>query len=245
MTWPLLLTNLSARPIIRKKFLRAEEIRPVQLPPKVIDHFEFVRTVLKDKHYIETGWPWYSMAPILTRELTPHIVKIVHIVRHPVRVALSPTSHRVYDSDHPYFSEAAIDPFDPGVVQKHLGKAWDSMTKYEKCIFWWTEINLYAEEIKRTYSPEVLLIRFENLFATEGTALTSLSKFMSFDYMPSIEDARKIRIDNFRRHIWPANWRRILKYQETVDLSKKMATVLRKQIFQIFVSVIFIYLRNG
>ena len=76
----------------------------------------------------ETGWPVYGALPFILARLKGR-VKVVHLYRHPIRVAASLATKNVY-SMGAWSDIVAISPSDYGVTQGYLkGNQWDSMSQ--------------------------------------------------------------------------------------------------------------------
>lgn len=200
-------------------YLRAyDKLNELLSSEEVSKHLSHIRETLKSKIYIETGWPCYPAIPLMIDQLDGR-VRIVHLVRHPVYVALSLATHRVYERQD-WVSRAAISPSAQGVVQKGLAD-WVKMGMYEKCLFWWTEINLYALELRERHPDiEFSLVRYEDLFDPDTQTLEKLIRFMSLDYNPSIEELRLQNVDRYHWESPPVDWELIFKYPQTVALAK-------------------------
>lgn len=154
----------------------------VELSSAIKSHLKFIRSVVREKHYIETGWAVYGALPFIQHQLGNQ-VKVVHLYRHPVKVAASLTTHNVYRRGA--WTEAlAISPSDSGVTQTHLeGYRWDAATDYEKCLFWWTEINNYALKMQKQFEKHSWLqLKFEDVFSRHGT--NELMRLIDFLQLP-------------------------------------------------------------
>jgi hypothetical protein len=202
-------------------YLRAyDKLDELLSSEEVSQHLSYIRETLKSKTYIETGWPCYPAIPLMIDQLDGR-VRIVHLVRHPVHVALSLATHRVYERQD-WISRAAINPFDPGIIQKGLADDWAKMGMYERCLFWWTEINLYALELRGRYPDvEFSVVRYEDLFDPEKRTLESVIRFMNLAYKPSIEELRLKKVDRYHWKSPPVDWELIFKYTQTVALAKQ------------------------
>lgn len=205
-----------------KLYLRAyDKLDELLSSEDVSRHLSDIRETLKSKTYIETGWPCYPAIPLIIDQLAGR-VRIVHLVRHPVHAALSLATLKVYDGREDWISRAAISPFDQGVVQKELADDWVKMGTYEKCLFWWTEINLYALELKeRRPDIEFSLVRYEDLFDPNTQTLDDLIRFMNLAYDPSIQEFKLQNVDRYQRKLPPVDWKLIFKYPRTVALAKQ------------------------
>ncbi|MEO8076559.1 MAG: sulfotransferase domain-containing protein [Acidobacteriota bacterium] len=204
-----------------KLYLRAYDKLPELLScPEISTHLSYIRQTLQSKTYIETGWPCYPAIPLMIEQLEGR-VRLVHLIRHPVHVALSLATHGVYERQD-WIASSAISPFDPGVVQKDLADGWVSMGMYEKCLFWWTEVNLYALELIGLYPDiECCSVRYEDLFDQDTRTLERLSRFMNLEYAPSIEQLRVKNIDRYHRTSLPVDWELVFKYPRTVALARQ------------------------
>jgi hypothetical protein len=205
-----------------KSYLRAyDRLDEILSLKEVSEHLSFIRKALKSKMYVETGWPCYPALPLIIDQLNGR-ARIVHLVRHPVYVALSLAAHRVYDERQDWISGAAISPFDPGVVHKVLAGDWAQMGAYEKCLFWWTEINLYALELKeRLSNVKFTVVRYEDLFDPGAQTLKDLIRFMGFPYDSSLSAFRLKNVDQFQWKAPPADWKLIFRYPQTLALAEQ------------------------
>ena len=179
------------------------------------------RTLDSGKSYVETGWPCYAAMPMLAAHFGAR-TRFVHIVRHPVHVALSLATHRVYQRND-WIADAAINPFDAGVVQKDLAPAWAQMSEYEKALFWWTEINLYALEMQKALpGSEFLSIRYEDLFATpaQPQLLAKVLDFMGLPHKAAMNIELGQRVDSYAQRARDVDWRRIFRYPRTCELAE-------------------------
>lgn len=162
--------------------------------------------------------------PLIKKALDER-VKFIHLVRHPVYTALSLATHNIYRKKAKnWVYDYAIDPFDPGVVQKGLHDRWRSLTAYEMCLFWWTEINLYAMELKERY-PEIpyLLVRYEDVFVTRRSGiLEDISRFAGLPNNNEFNESLQKKVDSYRGKSASHDWAHIFKYPETMSLARQL-----------------------
>jgi hypothetical protein len=205
-----------------KRNLRAADPEAVAQDPLVREHLADIEKILASgKSYVETGWPCYPAMPLLAARFGER-TRFVHIVRHPVHVALSLATHRIYQRKD-WIADAAIDPFDPGVVQKELAPAWTSMGEYEKALFWWTEINLYALEMQKALPvSEFMSIRYEDLFATpaQPQLLANVMHFMGLPHDAKMDAELGQRVDSYVQRTDAIDWRLIFRYPRTCELAE-------------------------
>lgn len=205
-----------------KRYLRAyDRLDELLAAGAVARHLAFIQGTIGTKTYIETGWPSYPALPLFIDRLAGR-VRIVHLVRHPVPVALSLSSHEVYAPRQGWVAGAAISPFDPGTVQNDLQPRWAAMEPYEKCLFWWTEIHLYALELRERH-PAIpfAFVRYEDLFDPATGALRDLIGFLELPWRDAIETFRTERVDRYRRPVPAAERQLVLHYPRTVALAAK------------------------
>ena len=106
----------------------------LEISPTLREHFESIDETLETRHYVEAGWPSYGMLPYLVERFKGRI-RIVHLYRHPAKVAASLTTHNVYDRGE-WSNKMSITPEHSGVIQGHLGgDRWKSMDEFCKCPF--------------------------------------------------------------------------------------------------------------
>ena len=205
-----------------KRNLRAADPETVAGNPLVREHLAEIDKVLaSDKSYVETGWPCYVAMPMLAARFGAR-TRFVHIVRHPVHVALSLATHRIYQRND-WIADAAIDPFDAGVVQKELAPAWAQMSEYEKALFWWTEINLYALEMQQVLPASGFMsIRYEDLFTmpAQPQLLAKVLNFMGLPHDAAMDAELGQRVDSYAQRTHAIDWREIFRYPRTCELAE-------------------------
>jgi Sulfotransferase domain len=205
-----------------KTYLRAyDRLGELLSSEQISKHLSYIRETLRSKTYIETGWPSYPAIPLIINQLGGR-VRLVHLVRHPVHAALSLATHQVYEQQN-WVARAAISPSDRGVVQKGLADDWAEMGMYEKCLFWWTEINLYALELRERHPDiEFFFVRYEELFDPSTRALEDLIRFMNLAYRPALQELRLKKVDQYHWKSPSVDWRLIFKYTQTVTLAERL-----------------------
>ncbi|MFO7962495.1 MAG: hypothetical protein R6U50_01095 [Desulfobacterales bacterium] len=186
-------------------------------------HLSDIAGILTHRHYIETGWPVYGVLPFFLSHFTGRI-KVVHLHRHPIHTAASLTTHNVYNRGD-WSEEMSISPFDCGVVQSDIsGRMWHRMTDFEKCLFWWTEINQLAFDLREDF-PSVpwLSIRFETLFSKADRS--EMKKLLDFLLLPPRQDFFDMMID--KTDNWPLKTKKelnpgsISKYKITLHVMNR------------------------
>ncbi len=109
--------------------------------PMVRRHLDKIHRTLKDRPYVEVGFPAFAAAPLLLEEFGSHL-RLVHLTRHPLRTAASIVIHRWFDPrERPdIMADVALTPTDHGVRLHHYAGRWPQMSPFEKALFNWTEV---------------------------------------------------------------------------------------------------------
>ena len=188
------------------------------------EHLAFIRNTIQNFSYIETGWPVYGALPFILSRLKGR-VKVVHLFRHPIRVAASLATKNVY-SKSAWSDAVALSPSDYGVTQGYLnGHQWDSMSQFEKCLFWWTEINQFALDLKRDFeSIPWLTLKYEEVFSENSKSeLRRLVNFLSLPERESFFNSLSQKTDNYSsKSQKPINIHAVEKYPKVFELMDKL-----------------------
>ena len=165
---------------------------------QVFAHVDRIERTLAAKHYIECGWQCYAMIPYFARRFAGR-VRVVHLTRHPVPTASSMVTHRYY-SDPPRKDRLTelllLSPFDTGVRFAAYQERWAGMDEYEKCLYFWAEINAYALELESALGVPWLRLASEELFTPPG--LDRLLDFFELPRRAEIAEALGQRVDRHR-----------------------------------------------
>jgi hypothetical protein len=167
----------------RRYFRRYNEPEAILQVAEVRAHVERIercRTL-----YVETGWPLFPVLPTLARRV-PDRLRIVHLTRHPIPTALSHLAHNSYAGsarDDAYTRLATLGPTDRNVFQPQYAELWPELSPYEKCLFWWTEVNLLGLELpERLERIPSLRVTSERILGGERAELEPLLEFMQLDW---------------------------------------------------------------
>lgn len=171
----------------------------IVLSAELENHLEYIEKTLQAKNYIEVGWPVYGVLPKFLSKLGPR-VKLVHLFRHPIRVAASLATHNIYRGGN-WTDAMSITPFACGTTQQYLQGSWESMSEFEKCLFMWTEVNSYALRLKNQYkSIPWLSISYEDIFdESDYTSLRNLIKFLGLPERRDFIQSRDFTTDRWKR----------------------------------------------
>lgn len=191
---------------------------------EIISHCEKIEEILKDKSYIECGWPTWGAVPYLLKRFEGRI-KIVHLVRHPLPVACSWVSHRAFCPPLipglPFQEKILASPFDEGTAFPQYRERWDSMNSFEKALFFWAEVNTLGLKLEKTSNTPWLRIRFEDLF--HGNALSDLIDFLKFTAPENMGEAFGNTKDDFH-YLCDAWWNPldIQKHLEVMNVATRL-----------------------
>ena len=210
-----------------REFFRAyDRLDDMAAVAEIAQHLDEVELVLRSRMYVETGWPLFSAIPLFERWFGSRL-RVVHLTRHPVPTAISHMAHKTYGGSpriDGYTQLAALDATCPGVFHPELGAQWHDLTPYEKTLFWWTEVHLYAEELQDRY-PDLPLhrVRAEDVLRGDEGALRGLCEFMGLPFRPSLAARATRRVDAWHhRTETDYEWRRILDHPATVATARRL-----------------------
>jgi hypothetical protein len=165
--------------------------------PEVAAH---VSRISRLDHYVETGWPAFAALPLLAERL-PRRLRVVHLTRHPVPTALSHLAHSSYAGsprDDAYTRLATLGPSDPRVFHPEYAALWNGLSPYEKCLYWWTEVNEFGLEWgERCGSIPFLRVRSEDMLAGDPNVLERLVAFMGLPWDERWLSVRQMMIDRW------------------------------------------------
>ena len=169
--------------------------------PEIRAHFDRIRhTLARGRSYVEVGFPAFALAPLL-REAFGADLRLVHLTRHPVRVAASLVTHRWYvgPGREDVRGTVALTPFDPGASLTSYADRWLAMSPFEKGLYYWAEVHAWGLEVEAG-SPAGAFARFraEDLAAEDSAARRAFCAFLDLPERRSWLDAPQRRVDRFR-----------------------------------------------
>ncbi|HTL97708.1 MAG TPA: hypothetical protein VL181_02785 [Holophagaceae bacterium] len=158
----------------------------------VLRHVASIEAQLERGPYVETGHPSWSALPYLAERLRGRL-RVVHLPRHPLPTALSWTTHMAYQPPLlPHLQEKVLlSPFDAGVAFPEYQASWGSLTPFEKCLYYWAEVQAFALRQQRALGLPWLRLPYEALF--EGGGLDDLHAFLRLPVLA--DDDRAERVD--------------------------------------------------
>ena len=212
----------------RRYFRRYDDPGAILEVPEVRSHI--ARIAQAERPYFETGWPLLAGLPLLG-ELLGDRLRIVHLTRHPVASALAHLADSAYagsDRNDDYTRLATLGPLDPNVFQPRYADVWHHLSPYEKCLFWWTEVNLFALELPgRLRQIPFIRIKAEDMLSGKRPELERLLKFMGLPWDPRWLDRASAVADSWHRQA------RVLtdplevhRHPTTIELARELGYVV-------------------
>jgi hypothetical protein len=170
----------------------------VHSSPPVAQHFSRIHEILREKSYVEVGFPCYAMAPLLIKEFGER-TKIVQLVRHPVQVAASLVTHGWFDTARRPDIELSIAPHpsDPGVLWPRFQSCWDTMSRFEKGLYYWGQVHSYGLEVEAQLAVPFCRVRLEDLLSL-AEEQTRLATFLELPPASDWNKAAPRRVDGYR-----------------------------------------------
>lgn len=168
--------------------------------PAIRRHLDNIHKTVRERDYVEVGFPAFAAAPLLWDEFGERL-RLVQLVRHPVRVAASIVTHRWFDPGQRSDIQAdiAVAPTDPGVRLSHYAERWADMSAFEKALFYWAEVHLYGLEVQdRFVAVPFTRITFEDMLTRQETR-RSFTQFLGLPYRSGWNEAPGKKIDHYHR----------------------------------------------
>jgi hypothetical protein len=119
---------------------------------------------------------------------------------------------------------ATLGPSDPNVFQTSYADAWDRLSPYEKCLFWWTEVHLFALELVGRIEPVPLLrVHAEEILSGNRDALEQLLEFIGLPWRDEWLEHAGRRVDRWHRLAADAvDPLEVHRHPTTVELARRL-----------------------
>lgn len=190
------------------------------LPSDVLSHMQDIEAQLAIQPYIECGHPSWSTIPYLAERFDSRI-RIIHLTRHPVPTCCSWLTHSAFQK--PILShipeKILLSPFDPGTKFKEYCDVWDKLIPFEKCLFYWSEVQAFALEQQARLNVPWLHIRYEDLF--KNHAISEILDFLNLPVDDKSLSFQSQRVDKFQyiSPVWQ-DWRIIHTHPRTLSIAE-------------------------
>lgn len=174
---------------------------PLRLDPDsrdlVLRHLDEIEEKMKTRPYVECGHPCWSTLPYLTERFGEKL-RIIHLVRHPVATARSWLTQSAYIPPLlPHLREKVLlSAFDDGVSFPEYRERWPSLHPFEKCLFYWAEVNALGVRLEGETSSPWLRVRYEDLFGGGGAA--AILDFLGLPTRAGLMEHRAAIVDKYR-----------------------------------------------
>ncbi|QEF99474.1 hypothetical protein Mal15_35390 [Stieleria maiorica] len=188
------------------------------------------KSVAKSGPVVDFGWTMRSLVPYFYEQLANQL-RVLYVHRHPIEVAASFKligNYSIYNSE-----DWAIIPRHPNALYPQFAARWDSMTPFEKCLYYWLEVNAAAQELKQVY-PElnVLEVKSSDLFRSEDV-LQSIVEFTGFDcYNRPVDKSRernRREIFLLERRPIGQEWIRYQEHPEIIEFAQRLGYDMSKE----------------
>lgn len=196
--------------------------------PKLAGHFDFIEMTTQNKKYIGIGWQSIAGIPELYRRFGDRL-KLIHLYRNPIYVAASLVTMDFYTGKiKDRFEKAELNPFDDVSLLTSYKDKWNNLNLFEKSLYYWTEINLRALEIKYRYQNiSFYSLQFEDLFKKDKElsriTLIEVLSFIGLEYNKKMLDSLEIIHDEYHNKTnLKIDWRDIEKHPQTLVLANKL-----------------------
>lgn len=159
------------------------------------DHLRQIRRQLRQGPYLECGFPCWRHLDWFRSALGE--VKVIHIHRDPVANASSLLKLNAFVPPLlPHLGEKQLFyPRAPGALLPEYADGWEYLSPFEKCLYYWAEVNLQAAVYRTTFPQHHwLTIPYSQLF--DPMSLRRIADFAGLEW--NFHPAMLARVDEFR-----------------------------------------------
>lgn len=204
-----------------RHFYREYESEDICNIKEVKDHIDYIRNVIKNKIYIEVGFPLYAALPSFGRKFNGS-VKFIHLVRNPIPTAYSMVTHKIYSSKRKELNEKImLYPQDKNVFLDYYKNSWSQINDFEKCLFYWSEIQMYYFEIKqRMYNVPMMSLRYEDILEEPEKRYREIVDFIDLPWRREVASRLNEEVDEYKNKIdEPVQIEKVYNHPQTVALA--------------------------
>lgn len=208
----------------RRTLRDPEALRALLVDPRIEGHFASIsRTLAEGRSYVEIGFPAFALYPLLKVRFGDAL-RIVHLVREPVRVAASLTTHGWYvpGRRNDIEESVALTPSDGGVTLTKYADDWPDMPPFEKCLFFWYEVHRYGLELEKAMAPDHFArFRLRDL-TTDPGEMARLLHFTGLSVQTDLRQMQDKKVDRYSaKSSERIDWKAIEKYPEILGLAER------------------------
>ena len=152
----------------------------------------------------------------------PGRFRIIHLTRHPVPCSYSWLTHGAFQTPlFPHMPPKILHaPSDEGVLFPEYSQHWETLSPYEKCVYYWCEVNGFALRLESELGVPWLRLRSEDLFKGDGlAAMLAFLDLPAFGKNPATDEI----VDRFRHlsGVW-TEWQAILNHPRALEIAGKL-----------------------
>lgn len=227
-------SNITLPKVNNRAYTKTEVDKILKENPSIDDWIIKVREQLLEKTVIEFGWTFAHLAPVLAH-LFPNQFKVILLHRNPVFFAASRATMGNYYHNSFYNDKShEISPFDDNSSIKYYKDKWNSMTPFEKCMYWWYNIALEGLEFSE-YFPAVpfLIIKSEDIFNNKK----ELEKIIEFvgqntNLLPDVINVGQNLLIARTYESFPLNdsWQSYKKHPKIIELAIQLGHEFNDQV---------------
>ena len=166
-------------------------------PERLIAHLNTLHDhIRRDKPYLECGFPCWRHLSWFKRELGDE-VKVIYIHRNPVENAASLLKLNAFVPPLlPHMREKQLfHPLAPEALLPEYADCWQQLSPFEKCLYYWAEVNLQADLYRSMFSSSHwLTIPYLELFNESSLGTIAEFAHISFKFHPRMLD----RVDQYQ-----------------------------------------------
>lgn len=208
----------------RRTIRNNSRLRSLLKDPAIRGHFDRIRSIIRERHYVEVGFPAFAMAPLLRAEFGDRL-RLVQLTRNPLNVAASTVTHHWFtEGVRADIADAIlVRPDEPGAVLSHYADRWSSMTGFERGLYYWYQVHAFGrEQEKLSPGNRFARFRFEDLISSCKTR-QDFASFIGLPDRDGWDESTKRRVDGHHRKTSERiDLARVDRHAEIVELARQL-----------------------
>ena len=217
----LLHPNVAKPAVFHRGYDKSTQIEMLR-DPRILDLTRFWLQQAKQGPVVDFGFTMSSLIPAFYEKFGEQL-RILVLHRHPISVAASFAIRGHYTQDK---SPAwAISPMHARVLYPQFKKHWDSLSRFEKCLFRWLEVTMYGLELSNIFPDVPYLIMPSDRIFKSDEALREVADFLGFPTTQQIKRSQDKNISEIQYlERWPveSEWRGYKKFPELIELAERL-----------------------